>query len=138
MPIRSALTAGALLWGLLRFALLAVLFLICFALGGSIVGPALPTLTPEPGPLPLMPALFVISAASALVVGLMFSVPQNVGHILPNSLLPLNSVRLSHLVETVSSTFIFGLIVSWLLYPTYGEARATQPQIRPVEQRLPS
>jgi hypothetical protein len=52
-----------------------------------------------------------------LVVGLMFSVPQNIGHILPNSLIPLNSVRLSHMIETASSTFIFGLVVSWLLYP---------------------
>jgi hypothetical protein len=53
---------------------------------------------------------------TALVVALMFSVPQNLGHILPNSLLPINSVRLSHLVETASSTFVFGVIVTWLLY----------------------
>lgn len=56
---------------------------------------------------------------TALVVGLMFSVPQNIGHILPNSLIPSNSVRMSHLVETASSTFIFGLFVTWLLYPAY-------------------
>jgi hypothetical protein len=54
--------------------------------------------------------------ATALVVGLMFSVPQNIGHLLPNSLLPINSVRLSHLVETASSTFVFGVLVTWLLY----------------------
>jgi len=54
---------------------------------------------------------------TALVVGLMFSVPQNIGHILPNSMIPLNSVRISHLLETASSTFIFGVIVTWLLYP---------------------
>ena len=54
---------------------------------------------------------------TALIVGLMLSVPQNIGHILPNSLIPLNSVRISHLIETASSTFIFGLIVTWLLYP---------------------
>jgi hypothetical protein len=54
---------------------------------------------------------------TALVVGLLFSVPQNIGHILPNSLIPLNSVRMSHLLETASSTFIFGLIVAWLLFP---------------------
>jgi hypothetical protein len=56
---------------------------------------------------------------TALVVGLMLSMPQNIGHILPNSLIPQNSVRLSHLVETASSTFIFGLIVTRLLYPKY-------------------
>ena len=56
---------------------------------------------------------------TALIVGLALSVPQNVGHILPNSLIPLNSVRLSHLIETASSTFLFGLFVTWLLYPKY-------------------
>ena len=56
---------------------------------------------------------------TALIVGLMLSVPQNIGHILPNSLIPLNSVRMSHLIETASSTFVFGLIVTWLLYPKY-------------------
>jgi hypothetical protein len=54
---------------------------------------------------------------TALVVALLFSVPQNIGHILPNSLIPSNSVRMSHLLETASSTFIFGLIVTWLLFP---------------------
>jgi hypothetical protein len=54
---------------------------------------------------------------TALVVGLVLSVPQNIGHLLPNSLIPLNSVRISHLIETASSTFVFGLIVTWLLYP---------------------
>ena len=56
---------------------------------------------------------------TALLVGLMLSVPQNIGHILPNSLIPLNSVRMSHMIETASSTFVFGVIVTWLLYPNY-------------------
>jgi len=56
---------------------------------------------------------------TALIVGLMLSVPQNIGHILPNSLIPLSSVRMSHLIETASSTFIFGVIVTWVLYPKY-------------------
>jgi hypothetical protein len=56
---------------------------------------------------------------TALIVGLALSVPQNIGHLLPNSLIPLNSVRISHLLETASSTFIFGMIVTWLLYPRY-------------------
>ncbi len=53
---------------------------------------------------------------TALLVGLLFSVPQNVGHIIANPLLPIASVRLSHMIETASSTFIFGTIVVWLLY----------------------
>jgi len=56
---------------------------------------------------------------TALIVGLALSVPQNIGHLLPNSLIPLSSVRISHLIETASSTFLFGLIVTWLLYPRY-------------------
>jgi len=53
---------------------------------------------------------------TALLVGLLFSVPQNVGHIIANPLLPIASVRLSHMIETASSTFIFGTIVVWLLF----------------------
>jgi len=45
------------------------------------------------------------------------ALPQNIGHILPRPLIAVNSVRISHLIETASSTFIFGLIVTWLLYP---------------------
>jgi hypothetical protein len=61
---------------------------------------------------------------TALIVGLALSVPQNIGHILPNSLFPLNSVRMSHLIETASSTFVFGLIVTWLLYPNYAARKS--------------
>lgn len=53
---------------------------------------------------------------TAVLVGLLFSVPQNLGHILPNPLIPLASVRLSHMIETALSTFVFGLIVVWLLH----------------------
>lgn len=53
---------------------------------------------------------------TALLVALLFSIPQNLGHIMENSLIPAASVRLSHFIETASSTFIFGLIVVWLLH----------------------
>jgi hypothetical protein len=53
---------------------------------------------------------------TAILVGLFFSIPQNIGHILANPLLPIASVRFSHMIETSSSTFIFGLIVFWLLH----------------------
>jgi len=56
---------------------------------------------------------------TALLVGLLLSVPQNIGHLIPNSMIPLNSVRMSHMIETASSTFVFGVIVAWLLYPKY-------------------
>lgn len=53
---------------------------------------------------------------TAILVGLIFSIPQNIGHIMENPLIPIASVRLSHLIETASSTFIFGLIIVWLLH----------------------
>ena len=53
---------------------------------------------------------------TALLVGLLFAVPQNVGQILANPLMPLASVRLSHMIETASSTFVFGMLVVWLVH----------------------
>lgn len=55
-------------------------------------------------------------AATALLVSFLFSIPQNIGHLMENPLMPLASIRFSHLIETVSSTFIFGVIVALLLY----------------------
>jgi len=53
---------------------------------------------------------------TALLVAVFFSIPQNLGHIMENAMLPSASVRVSHLIETASSTFIFGLVVVWLLH----------------------
>jgi hypothetical protein len=53
---------------------------------------------------------------TALLVGLLFSVPQNLVHLLANPLMPVASVRLSHMIETASSTFVFGTLVVWLLH----------------------
>ena len=53
---------------------------------------------------------------TALLVALFFSLPQNVAHLLANPLMPLASVRLSHLVETALSHFVFGLVVTWILH----------------------
>lgn len=70
-------------------------------------------------------ALFLIRGSrlslwqTALIVALVVSVPQNIGHLIPNPMIPVNSVRISHLIETASSTFVFGLITTWLLYPKY-------------------
>ena len=66
--------------------------------------------------LPIIRGSMVKPWWTAVMVGLLFSVPQNLGHILPNPLIPFASVRLSHLIETASSTFLFGLVVVWLLH----------------------
>jgi len=89
------------------------------------------TLKNEPGLFPfqalrgLLWALFALPViygskwsrlSTALLVGLFFSVPQNIGHVLANPLMPLASIRFSHMIETAISTFIFGVIVACLLY----------------------
>jgi len=49
---------------------------------------------------------------TALLIGLLLSVPQNIGHLIPNPIIPLNSVRISHMIETAFSTFVFGVVVA--------------------------
>jgi hypothetical protein len=56
---------------------------------------------------------------TAILVGLLFSVPQNIWHLIENPLMPLASVRLSHLIETAPSNFIFGVIVVSLFHQRY-------------------
>jgi hypothetical protein len=65
--------------------------------------------------LPVIRGSRVSTGMTALLVALLFSAPQNVALILANPLMPIASVRLSHMIETASSTFVFGLLVVWLL-----------------------
>lgn len=51
---------------------------------------------------------------TALAIGLLFAVVMNSQLLLPNPYMP-ETVRISHLIETASSNFIFGLLISWLL-----------------------
>jgi hypothetical protein len=60
----------------------------------------------------------------ALMVGLLFALPMNIFHVIPNDLMS-PSVRLSHFVETASSNFLFGLIVTGLLL--WVPARVSRP-----------
>jgi hypothetical protein len=66
--------------------------------------------------LPVMRGSKLSVGRTAILVGLLFSVPQNVAHIIANPLMPVASVRLSHMIETSTSTFLFGLCVVWLLH----------------------
>ena len=52
----------------------------------------------------------------ALLVAVLMSVPQNISQLLPTPFIPSNSVRISLMIETGFSSFLFGLIVTWLLY----------------------
>jgi hypothetical protein len=51
---------------------------------------------------------------SSLTIALLFSVLMNAQLLLPNPYMP-DTVRMSHLVETASSNFIFGMLIGWLL-----------------------
>ena len=53
---------------------------------------------------------------TALLVGAFLSLPQNIGLILENPLMSSAVVRLTHLIETVSSNFIWGLFMVWLIH----------------------
>ncbi|MBT8313382.1 MAG: hypothetical protein KJP26_02885 [Maribacter sp.] len=53
---------------------------------------------------------------TALLVGLLFTVPQVLGLTLENPLMPSASVRLSHFIEGLASNIVFGMLVVWLLH----------------------
>jgi hypothetical protein len=54
----------------------------------------------------------------ALATGLLLSIPANVQHIILNPYMPA-AVRAAHFPETASSTFIFGVLVFWLLHRSH-------------------
>ncbi len=53
---------------------------------------------------------------TALLVGAFLALPQNIALIIENPLMPSAIVRLTHLVETVSSNFVWGLLMVWLFH----------------------
>jgi len=53
--------------------------------------------------------------ATAVLTGLFLSLPISVVQIIENPLIPQASVRFSHMIETLISTFIFGVIAALLL-----------------------
>ncbi len=142
MPIRQLL---------LKFGVLAVVYLVIYWLAGYFVAwqnPELRAFYGSPGEiapffahtvaiLGKSPSLILLQLArgmlfaiiampiilgsgvkpwlTGLLVAFLFAVPH-LGHIMSNPLMPIASVRLSHMVETATSTFVFGLIVVWLLH----------------------
>ena len=64
--------------------------------------------------LPLIVGSSVKPWMTALLVASLLGIPHLV-HIMPNPLMPAASVRLSHMIETATSTFLYGLIIVWLL-----------------------
>lgn len=66
--------------------------------------------------IPVIRSSNVTAWKTAILLGLFFTVPQVSGLILENPLMPLASVRLSHIIEGIASNFIFGMIIVWLLH----------------------
>jgi hypothetical protein len=65
----------------------------------------------------------------ALIAGLLLALPMNITHVIPNPIMPDPSVRLSHFIETASSNFIFGIVITQLVLwrPSTAHAPETQP-----------
>lgn len=59
---------------------------------------------------------------TAVLIGLLLAVPH-LGHIISNPLMPIASVRLIHMIETATSTFLFGLIIVWLLHRRHNDLK---------------
>lgn len=59
---------------------------------------------------------------TGLLSGFLLAIPH-LGHILPNPLIPIASVRFSHMIETATSTFVFGLIIVWLLHRSHSNLK---------------
>jgi len=53
---------------------------------------------------------------TSVLVGLFLTIPQNTGLLLENPLMPIASVRMSHMIEGLGSNFTFALIIVWLLH----------------------
>ncbi|MGH7710063.1 MAG: hypothetical protein ACREOG_02205, partial [Gemmatimonadaceae bacterium] len=59
---------------------------------------------------------------TALALGLLFGVVMNAQLLLPNVYMP-EPVRMTHLIETASSNFIFGFFIGWLLTHRFTQLR---------------
>jgi hypothetical protein len=69
---------------------------------------------------------------TAIAVGMLFAVLMNSQLLLPTPLMP-EAVRMTHLVETASSNFIFGYLIVWLLHRRHSSLSAPKKA-----QRSPS
>jgi hypothetical protein len=64
----------------------------------------------------------------ALLTGLFVSLPMNIPHIIPNPYMPAD-VRIIHFWETVSSTFIFGIVMFLLFHPRISEFKQADKKL---------
>jgi hypothetical protein len=53
---------------------------------------------------------------TTLLLGLFLTIPQTLGLLFENPLMPIASVRLSHMIEGAASNFVFAVFIAWLLH----------------------
>ena len=68
----------------------------------------------------------------AIIAGLLLALPMNIGHVIPNPIMPDPSVRLSHFIETATSNFIFGIVITQLVL--WRPRPAHVPQAQPIQK----
>lgn len=54
----------------------------------------------------------------SITVGLIFALVMNSQHLMPNPYMPA-TIRLPHFIETASSNFIWGMLITWLMYRSH-------------------
>jgi hypothetical protein len=72
-----------------------------------------------------------------IVVGLLYALPMNIVHILPNPFMPDPTARLSHFIKTATSNFILGLCVTWLLHRRHNSIKDLLGMNRRAEGKRP-
>jgi len=64
--------------------------------------------------LPVIRMMKGTAVESAVTVGLIFAFVMNSQHLMPNPYMPA-MIRLPHFIETASSNFIWGMLITWLM-----------------------
>ncbi len=73
--------------------------------------------------IPILRGSTLSTGSTAVLLGLFFTIPQVLGLILENPLMPSASVRASHMIEGIASNFTFGLIIVWWLHREHASVR---------------
>jgi len=103
-----------LVW-VFKIAFLTILYIPIWVLGSMAIADLIPDTPSETGS-------NVKPWWTALLMGSLLAVPHLV-HILSNPLMPVASVRHSHMIETTTSSFLFGLIIVWLLHRKHSDMK---------------
>jgi hypothetical protein len=68
--------------------------------------------------LPLIRMMKGTAVEVSITVGLIFALVMNSQHLMPNPYMPA-MIRFPHFIETASSNFIWGMLITWLMYRSH-------------------